>query len=180
MRTGGRPRGITHTLGIADQRPRDAIGGIATAFRGRNVNRRAASRAVVRADGVDGRSRREWEREAQEAALSIIPAEQSHRLFPSAITSPSIYSPPRFLPSARARLPSFSPPIYPLAIPSLLSLPRYVLARCSSLVPEVSVIFSVKATGRARRWSIEACRVGYRKSFPNFAECNCIAVQTNT
>lgn len=103
MRTGGRPRGITHTLGTADQRPRDAIGGIATAFRGRNVNRRAASRAVVRADGVDGRSRREWEREAQEAALSIILAEQSHRLFPSAITSPSIYSPPRPPSSPRAR-----------------------------------------------------------------------------
>lgn len=111
MRTGGRPRGITHTLGTADQRPRDAIGGIATAFRGRNVNRHAASRAVVRVDGVDGRSRREWEREAQVAALSIILAEQSHRLFPSAITSPSIYSPPRFspsLPRARAQLPSRS------------------------------------------------------------------------
>lgn len=79
-------------------------GGIATAFRGRNVNRRAASRAVVRADGVDGRSRREWEREAQEAALSIIPAEQSHRLFPSAITSPKYLfaSPFSSLPRARA------------------------------------------------------------------------------
>lgn len=135
MRTGGRPRGITHTLGTADQRTRDAIGGIATAFRGRNVNRRAASRVVVRADGVDGRSRREWEREAQVAALSIILAEQSHRLFPSAITSPSIYSRPWSLPPARARarLPSFRR-IYPLAIPLLSLLPRYALARCSSLV----------------------------------------------
>lgn len=131
MRTGSRPRGITHILGTADQRPRDAIGGIASAFRGRNVNRRAASR-VVRADSVDGKrkSRREWEREAQEAALSIILVEQSHRLFPSAITSPSIYSPSRS-PSARAAsiVPPYLSAHYPFAcsrsrVMPLLAVPK--------------------------------------------------------
>lgn len=59
-----------------------------------------------------GTSRREWEWEAQ-AALSIIPFEQSRRLFPSAITSPSIYS---------------LPPV--LGVPHLFS---------SSIVPSLSI-----------------------------------------
>lgn len=140
MRTGGRPRGITHTLGTADQRTRDAIGGIATAFRGRNVNRRAASRVVVRADGVDGRSRREWEREAQVAALSIILAEQSHRLFPSAITSPSIYSPPWSPPPARARAASIVPPYLSARYPFALSAPA--ICPCSLFFARFEVIFT--------------------------------------
>lgn len=105
----------------------DAIG------RGSAVGLHAARVTLQRGAQRDGyrrqelraawRRRREWEWEVQEAALSIIPAEQSRCLFPSAITSPSIYSPPR---STRAT--SIVPPYLSAQPHSLLLAPSEVSA----------------------------------------------------